>query len=307
MSIDKFLIIGANGFLGSRITKLLVKKGYEVIGSYYNQQNYLTNLNKYKNFHLEHLDVNSRQDIKRLFTKYRPNKIINCAAYGVLPSNKDEIKIFDVNLRGAFNLFKEADNFKADIFIQFGSCFEYGNHKGNISEGSFLNPTTFYGITKLACTNLLLDLNKTAHVSLVILRPFGLWGPNESSERLVPQIISSCLSKNNLNLTLGDQIRDYTYVDDLAEWTLEIINLKEFPNGEIVNLGSSRIQLRQFAKSIAKNFNCENLLKFGKLPYRNNEMMELSADNSKLIGLIGKLKKTTIEEGLKIIIEENYN
>ena len=307
MSQDTFLITGANGFLGSRIFEFLLKNDCNVIGCYLNKRNNIDSLKKYENFRIDKLDITSRKNVKEIFTKYKPNKLINCAAYGILPSNNDEYKILNTNLNGTLNLIKEANSQKVKRIIHFGSCFEYGSHEGKIKEEFQAQPSNFYGITKLACTNLLLHFNKTLNLPIVILRPFGVWGLNESEERLVPQILNACLNNKNLNLTIGDQIRDYTYVDDLVRWTLKILNLKNFPSGEIINLGSKSMKVKDFAKLIAREFQSEHLLKFGELSYRNNEMMELSSDNSKLINLIGKLEITSINEGLKKVLIERRN
>tara|TARA_Y100001933_G_C18897637_1_gene521093 strand:+ start:155 stop:1072 length:918 start_codon:yes stop_codon:yes gene_type:complete len=305
MSNEKVLITGANGFLGSRILKLFLSRNYEVIGCYLNKNNNLSSFLKYTNFYMEKLDLNDGDNIRTILAKYKPCTLINCAAYGVLPSNKDQIKILNTNLNGTINLFKESNNNNVKRFIQFGSCFEYGSHKGKINEDAKTNPSTFYGLTKLAATKLLITLSKNLDISIVILRPFGIWGPNESIERLVPQIIKSSKKNKFLKLTNGEQIRDYTFVDDIAEWTFKILNLTTFPNGQIFNLGSSKVKLSDFAKLIAKKLNSEHLLKFGYLPYRENEMMELHADNTKLIKYIGKLKCTSVNKGLEIMLKEN--
>lgn len=306
MSLDRFLVTGANGFVGFSILKLLLNSNHKVVGCYFNKNHNLKSLQGYDNLTIDKIDITSKEDISQKILKYNPNRIINCAAYGILPSQADPVKMLEVNLTGTFNLIEALGKSQEKRMIHFGSCFEYGSYKGKIKEGNLEKPSTFYGHTKLAATRLALNMSMEFNLPIVVLRPFGLWGPNESIERLVPQIIDACINKKFLKLTLGEQIRDYTYIDDLADWTLKIINLRNFPNGEIFNLGSRSCIIREFAKEIANELDGEHFLRFGELPYRNNEMMELVANNSKLVSLIGNLKITSIPKGIKKIFKEDF-
>lgn len=115
-----------------------------------------------------------------------------------------------------------------------------------------------------------------------------MWGAAEAAYRLVPQIVTACLSGSRLNLTPCDVIRDYTYVEDIADDILSLALLAEFPAGQIVNVGSGEsVLLREFVRTIASHLHGEHLMNFGALAHRPTEMPSLVADVTKLHRLLG--------------------
>lgn len=127
-----------------------------------------------------------------------------------------------------------------------------------------------------------------------------MWGAAEAAYRLVPQIVTACLSGSRLNLTPCDVIRDYTYVEDIADDILSLALLAEFPAGQIVNVGSGEsVLLREFVRTIASHLHGEHLMNFGALAHRPTEMPSLVADVTKLHRLLGSRQRTSISTGIE--------
>ncbi len=94
---------------------------------------------------------------------------------------------------------------------------------------------------------------KALGVHLIVARPFGIWGPHEPSHRLVPQIVNACLEGVALKLTPCDIIRDYTYVEDMADYNCRLTYATGVESGAVVNLGSGKaIVLRDFVLDVAR-------------------------------------------------------
>ena len=141
--------------------------------------------------------------------------------------------------------------------------------------------------------------------NLVVLRPFGVFGEDEGRHRFFPQVIEKLSKGLPVQMTRGEQIRDYVYVEDLIDAYImaAVVPLKNVV--EIINIGSGKgVSLKEIALNIAKQIGAdENLLQFGTLPYRPDEMMYLVADNKKAKTILGWTPKTSLEKGIENMIK----
>lgn len=205
-----------------------------------------------------------------------------------------------VNIDGSLRVLTSAAKYGTKRFVHVGSCFEYGNQSGLIPEDAPLNPTALYGATKAAATLLVRERARALGLDLMVLRPFGMWGPRERPYRLIPQVLEACLEGRPLKLTACEVLRDYSYVEDMAQWILALATLPEVEQGMVVNVGTGHgVLLRDFVLSIARLLGGEELMKFGELPYRPTEMISLVADNRLFNSLIGTRRSTALIDGVK--------
>jgi dTDP-6-deoxy-L-talose 4-dehydrogenase (NAD+) len=192
------------------------------------------------------------------------------------------------------------------LFLNTGSEFEYGSKITNrpINEDDILDPDDIYAATKVGCENILKVYSKLLNVKMVTIRPFSIFGKYESAQRIGPLIVSSCKQNISIELTSGQQVRDYMDVRDVADAIYGlIINSNKLEKNEAINICSGNsISLKQFVLMIADAFGFDiHLLKFGSKPYRQNESMFFVGDNAKLLSKIGnkdyKITKEKIIEG----------
>jgi nucleoside-diphosphate-sugar epimerase len=291
------LVTGAEGFLGSNIVSQLRQEQVAVISGVHTQQ---TAMDKQVL-----LDICDRDAVNRTFAEYRPDYVIHCAAYGVNYQDRDIDMAINVNVHGSLNLLEAASLYPVKRFVHIGSCFEYGSFAGPVAENALPRPTDIYGSSKLAATVLMLERSTNLNVPLLVLRPFGMWGPSEKSHRLVPQIINAHLTGASLDLTPCLVTRDYLYVADAAGVIVKLCLLPTLDCGRVVNVGSGKpIVLKEFVLSLARILGCEGTLNFGALKPRATEIASLVADTSLLSSIIGEFEKTGLEDGLQQMLNE---
>lgn len=304
----KLLVTGATGFLGSHVARVAAKRGFEVIACARAGSDKWRLKDLASDITWLELDLINDSSIEAALGKTRPDIIIHCAAYGVDYRQQDSRLAVQTNIVGTHYLLETAAKYAVNRFVHIGSCFEYGDKSEPIKESESLNPTGIYGSTKAAASILALERARSLGLPLVIVRPFGMYGPLEGSHRLVPQVLNACRQRVPLKLTGGAQVRDYTFVIDAAEAIVYLAVSDNFPAGEVFNLASGvPVVLKDFVLECARQFDGEELMLFGELPYRPGEMWYLVGDVEKWLAYFRfPVAKTSLKEGIRIMIEWEY-
>ena len=306
LSGKTIFLTGATGFIGSHLLKRLIKEGCNVHISI-RENSALWRIEDFKDNFVHHIiDLTDFKAVKSAIQQVKPDVIFHLAAYGVDYRQQDIHQAIDVNIIASVNLFEAFLANKVHRFVHTGSCFEYGQKNKPISEFDLLDPTSVYGATKASSVHLLSSMAKSMRSGeLVILRPFGVFGEYEGLHRFVPQVIDKLKSGHTVQMTLGGQIRDYIYIDDLIDAYVlaSIVPLKN--KVEIINIGSGKgIAIKDLSLIISKQLGVGNdLLQFGALPYRLDEMMCLIANVDKAKSLLGCGPKVPIEKGIEHTIK----
>lgn len=299
-TLRRVLVTGATGFLGSYVTRNLIKKGFEVGAIIRSQSNCYRLSDCLSSITLHTACLEDQESIKKVFADFSPEIVIHCAAYGVDYRQHEIYSLYKVNVGGTISLFQNAADSGVKRFIHTGSCFEYAARDFPISEEDLIKPWGSYGVSKAAATMFVLQQGSDLGIPVVVLRPFGMYGPYEGTHRLIPQLIVSLLKNQYFNLTYGGQVRDYTYVEDIAEAFVKLVDGKQFPSGDVLNVGSGTgISIHQLGTQVATLIGKDHLLNWGAIPSRKNEPKMLVADNNKIYKLIGWKPKTTLIRGLK--------
>lgn len=286
----RVLVSGANGFLGSHVVGSLKARGVKVIASA-RQPSDQSSIP---------LDVTDRGAVLAAFKHHQPTHVIHCAAYGVDQSLQDYGASFAVNVTGTKNVLEAAKEYGCRRLVHVGSCSEYAGQEAPIREDEPQRPTNLYGISKAAGSLLALEFGATAGLPVVVVRPFGLWGPGEASYRLVPQVVEACRLQQRLDLTPCDIVRDYTFVSDMAAWVASMALDPSIPAGDVINLGSGKsVVLREFVLSIASLLGGTDLLDFGARPHRPNEQHSLVPDIARLAMLLPNRPQTLLSDGVR--------
>ena len=190
---------------------------------------------------------------------------------------------------------------KSAHWIGIGSQAEYGNLNKKISENDECHPTTLYGKAKLQCSELSAELCKKFSMEHSWLRLFSVYGPDDNHQWLIQYLIEEMLSNREINVTKGEQFWDYLYIDDVSEMLFKLAHNR---GAGIANLGSGKaVQVKYIIEKIKEFTNSKSKINFGALPYRDDQVMFMEADITKLSSHLNWRPNISIEEGLQKTID----
>lgn len=298
----RYCIIGGAGFIGSHIVDSLIEKKEQVVVI----DNLISGNKDFINEKaiFEWGDIRVKQDLKRIFKKYKFDRVMNLAAQPYIPECFDDPELFfETNANGTLNVLMICEKYNIDI-LQYASAEEYGTQTKKINEDTAVNPQSTYGVSKVAADYLCKVRNKESGLQVISLRQFNCYGERETHEYVIPEIISQ-LSKSNI-VYLGNikAERDFLYVKDAAEYAIEL--LEKGLVGEMYNLGSSEcINIENLTYLIADLMGVKNVkIKIDENKLRPDDIERLESDNTKIHQVVDYRPQTSFKEGLKKTI--NY-
>lgn len=179
--------------------------------------------------------------------------------------------------------------------VMTGTCAEYDTSFGFLREDTPTRPTTIYAAAKLGLATVAQQMAKDAHMDLAWARLFHMYGAQEDDRRMIPALIKSLLQQKPFDATPGGQVRDYLYVEDVANALWHIYNAGLTG---IVNVSSANpVTIRQIMEAVGKLTGNISLINFGAKSYRDWEPMFICGDNQKL-RTTGWKPQFTLHEGL---------
>ena len=266
--MKKVIVTGINGLIGQYIAYPLKNLGFEVYGLG-------TKYIKTTEFNYIKTDINNANKLRKIFNKIEAQYLVHLA-WDMNDLNSNNHFKFLASSINMLDYFKESGGKK---IVSIGTCFEYKYKTSPLKESDKLNPDTIYA----KCKNYLREISELYcyknNIDFCWARIFYTYGKNENPKRLFPQIINGL--KNNQRVSINHSLlkRDYMFAGDVAKAIALILNA-EFSG--IINICSGKaVSLKEFALTIAKNMNKENLLELKELD--TNEPKIVIGDNSKLI------------------------
>ena len=309
--MKKILVTGADGFIGSHLTELLVKKGFDVRA--------FTQYNSFNNWGwLEDLDKNTLDSIEVLCGDIRDpffvehsikgtDAVINLAALIGIPfSYVAPQSYIETNVIGAVNVAEAAQKHNLSKVIQTSTSEVYGSAKFvPITEDHPLQGQSPYSASKISADKLAESYYNSFKTPVITVRPFNTYGPRQSSRAVIPTIISQLLTEDKLILGDLSPVRDFTYVEDTANGFILAANNHEHV-GEVINLGYGKASsIGEISELIMKimGIHKEIISENSRIRPKDSEVIQLISNNNKAKELIKWEPKTDLEHGLEKTIE----
>ena len=291
--MKKVLLTGATGFIGSQVTKELLKRGYEVHALVYP-----TLAPKQENFIQHEINLLDVQAVERFMSENDFENLIHLAWY-VGP----KCHVSDLNMDwviATLNLLKSFKENGGKTFLGAGTCSEYEYKYGYLLEDETpTDPKTLYGNGKNAVFNIAKVFCKQNNISFKWPRIFNLYGPNENPQRLMPSVINSCLKGEDVRVSDCLKFQDYLHVEDTARG---IVDVFESNLEGAVNICSGQpVQLRTIVNKIAELTDFKGKILWGAIPAAFGD--DVVVGNNAKLKSIGWTPKYSLEEGLKMTIE----
>jgi CDP-paratose synthetase len=287
MEMKRILLTGGTGYLGSKILQRLIENGNNVLllkRSFSNPvriKQYITNIVSYDSDLIP---------LEGIFRENTIDTIVHCATnYG--RGENDPLHVIEANLLLPLKLLELGKKYHIKSFINTDTILDKRINYYSLSKKQFKDWLFVYK-QDFTCINVSLE---------------HFYGPGDDETKFVTYIIHNLLKNvDKIDLTKGEQKRDFIYIDDVVDAFVKIINSLDNFNRDFYEfeIGTNHpLSIKQFVE-LAKQLsgNKHTLLNFGALPYRENEVMNYYVNTSEISKLGWKCNRT-IEEGLKKMIE----
>jgi nucleoside-diphosphate-sugar epimerase len=307
MSDNYVLVTGAAGFIGSRLTENLLERGRKVIAvdcflpNLYSKELKMERWSRLQSPILEKIEFDLRSDDFSIFSKFKIDSIINEAAMPGLVSDWANFPpYYDCNLSALNRLLEYCKTLNLKSFIQASTSSVYGKQAVG-DEDQDLNPTSPYGVSKLAAEKLLIAYNEWFDLPVKILRYFSVYGPHQRPDMAYAKIIKALAEESEFTVFGdGEQKRSNTYIDDIVNAT--ILAEDRAPSKTILNIcGDETISLNQAISILEKNTGKK--LKRVDAPGRTGDQKDTSGFNKRAKEVLNWTAVVGIQEGLAKQVE----
>jgi UDP-glucuronate 4-epimerase len=324
------LVTGAAGFIGSALAMRLLERGDRVVGldnlnDYYDvnlKQARLARLRACSGFEFEHADIADRERMARLFAQRRFDAVMHLAAQaGVRYSIEHPGAYIDANLVGFANVIEGARRSGVGHFVFASSSSVYGaNAKLPFAEDDNIDhPVSLYAATKKANELIAHSYAHLYRLPSTGLRFFTVYGPWGRPDMALFKFTSGILAGEPIPVfNRGDMVRDFTYIDDIVEGVLRVIDrpaqadpdwtaLAPTPSSSnapyrIYNIGNNQpVKLLRYIAVLEQCLG--RSAKLDLLPLQAGDVPETSADISRLEAAVGFKPSTPIEAGIARFVE----
>jgi nucleoside-diphosphate-sugar epimerase len=308
-NFQRIIVTGCAGFIGWKLSEMLLDFGKEVIGIDNLNDAYDVRLKEWRlnqllprdKFKFNKLDISQKEIIFDFFNQINANSgdaIINLAARaGVRQSLENPWVYYETNAIGTLNLLECCKNHGIKKFVLASTSSLYGNHnKIPFSEDDDTNrPLSPYAASKKAAETLCFTYHHLYGLDITVFRYFTVYGPAGRPDMSIFRFIKWILEDQPL-IIYGDgsQSRDFTYVDDIARGTILGLNSLGY---EIINLGSdSPHSLIEIIKLIEEITGKKAAMKYESFHKADVEKTWANIKKSRL--LLGWEPAETIKTGL---------
>lgn len=321
----KVLVTGAAGFIGMHVAKLLLNRGDEVVGidnlnNYYDpelKKARLEQLKPFSNFSFVRGDIADSECVNDLFKKEKPSRVVNLAAQaGVRYSLENPQAYIQSNLVGFGNILEACRHNEVEHLVYASSSSVYGaNTKMPFSVHDEVNhPVSLYAATKKSNELMAHSYSHLYGLPTTGLRYFTVYGPWGRPDMAPWLFTSAILEGRSIKVfNQGKMQRDFTYIDDIAEGTVRVLDRVVYPNSEfdkdspdpgssyapykVYNIGNNRpVELLTFIETIEGSLGVEAKKEF--LPMQPGDVVATYADIEALKADINYQPRTELPEGI---------
>ena len=236
--MTRVLVTGASGFIGSNLTRNLIKTDDQVNILVRKKSNLWRINDVISECNVHTADLLDFEEIRNIISKVKTEIDYHCASFGVYQNQKDISKMTQTNVVGTSNLLMALrENSELERLVNLGSVFEYGSKSNSIKETDPTQPFDSYSVTKVSQTKLVEEYSSQKKLPAVTLRIFTPYGIFEDPGRLISDLMVATVKKNPLKIRSRKSKRDFVYIDDVTSALIKASN-KPGIEGEIFNIGS---------------------------------------------------------------------
>lgn len=308
----KVLVTGADGFIGSHLTELLLEKGCDVKAfTYYNSFNswgWLDSLpaEKLKEIEIFQGDIRDPNGVRTAMKGV--DEVFHLAALIAIPfSYHSPDSYVDTNIKGTLNILQAARDLEISRVLVTSTSEVYGTaHYVPIDEGHPYQGQSPYAATKIGADRLAESFYRSFELPVSIVRPFNTYGPRQSARAVIPTIITQLLSgAEEIKLGSLTPTRDFNYVKDTANGFYQIA-VSDKTIGKEINIATqTEISIGELAKEIIRQINPAARIVCDEVRLRpdKSEVNRLLGCNKKIMELTDWKQQYSFRQGISETIE----
>ena len=305
----KVLVTGADGFIGSHLTELLLEEGCEVRAlSVYNSFNYWGWLDDIKHPRLEVVSGDVRDAAFCRHITQGCDTVFHLAALIAIPYSYVAPESYvDTNIKGTLNMCQAALDHNVRRLIVTSTSEVYGTARYvPIDENHPRQPQSPYSATKIGADAIAKSFYNAFNLPVTIARPFNTYGPRQSARAIIPTIITQ-IANGVREIKVGDlsPTRDFNFVKDTCRGFLAIARA-EGVEGEEINIASgTEVTMKQTLMKIAEIMDADInwVVDPERIRPSKSEVFRLCGDNTKIETLTDWRPEWSLEEGLRATVD----
>lgn len=305
--MKKVLVTGADGFIGSHLTEMLVEKGCDVRAfCYYNSfgsRGWLERIGKEAEKSIDFFmgDIRDPNGVREAMRGV--DTVFHLAALIAIPfSYHSPDSYVDTNIKGTLNLLNAAKALGTSRILSTSTSEVYGTAQYvPIDEKHPFQGQSPYSATKIAADRLAESFWRSFGLPITIVRPFNTYGPRQSARAVIPTIISQLLAgRETISLGALSPTRDFNYVKDTARGFIRLAEC-DAAIGEEVNIATGvEISIGGLAEELIAQINpsAKIVCDEQRLRPENSEVERLLGSNEKIKRLCGYAPEYDLKRGL---------
>ena len=298
------LVTGGAGFIGSNLLHKLVDT-YEGEIVCVDSLTYAGNKNNIpKDVLLYPYDIADEEQVAEVFSAYEPKYVFHLAAESHVDNSiKDCSPFIQSNIIGTVNLLNASLQYGVEKFLHISTDEVYGSiNEGSFTEESIYNPRNPYSASKAASDHFVMAYHNTYNLPVIITNCSNNYGPRQNKEKMIPQTILNLMSGKKVPVySVGEQIRDWLYVEDHCEALIKVLN--DGIIGEKYNIGGrcEMSNLNLVKTIIGIMGESESMIEF--VEDRPGHDYRYSTDITKISNTLGWKPRFNFEEAIVKTIE----
>ena len=293
--MDKILLTGATGYIGSNLTKRLLKENKRVyiVARKSSKFDLLKDVMDKINIFIYDGKINN---LINYFKRVKPDAVCHLASFFVSEhksENTDEL--IDSNIKFGTEVLEAMSKSGVKNLINTGTSWQHYDNKD-------YNPVCLYAATKEAFEKIIEYYVQVDNFKVITLKLFDTYGPNDNRPKILNLLSKYSKDKTVLKMSGGEQILDLSYIDDIAEafyhalCMIEKCDMNEHKTYGIYAL--KRYKLRDIISTYENVTNKKILVEWGARPYRKREIMNPCTCIEKLPGWKPKI---SLEDGIRLM------
>lgn len=307
--MNKVLVTGADGFIGSHLTEALLARGCKVRALA--QYNSFNDWGWLEDIHHPELEVVTgdvrdpnlcRNIVKGIDTVFHLAALIAIPYSYVAPDS-----YVDTNVKGTLNMCQAARDEGIERILVTSTSEVYGTARFvPINESHPKQPQSPYSASKIGADAIALSFFNAFSLPVTVVRPFNTYGPRQSARAIIPTIITQ-IARGERDIKVGDltPTRDFNFVADTAAGFIALAECGEAVGKEI-NIATGReVSMAQTLETIARLMDADVKWTVDpqRLRPRGSEVFRLLGDNSLITSMTSWRPRFSLEDGLRKTIE----